>query len=80
MEGNNEKVLIAKNKEGNKMSFKIRTRKKRAYAPDDYVKVINPKDFNQLALLFEDLEMLINAPIEKAFREFKNRKERGFPF
>jgi len=74
-----EKVLIAKNKEG-KMSFKVRTKKRNAYAPDDYIKVINPKDYNQLALLFEDLDLLISAPIEKAFREYKDRKEKGFPF
>ena len=79
MEVTEEKVLIAKNKEG-RMSFKVRTRKKNAYAPDDYIKVINPKDYNQIALLFEDLDLLIGAPIEKAFREYKDRKERGFPF
>jgi hypothetical protein len=80
MEGEEkEKVLIIKKKEA-RMSFKVRTKKKNAYAPDDYIKVVNPKDYNQMALLFEDLDLLIGAPIEKAFREYKERKERGFPF
>jgi hypothetical protein len=74
-----DKVLITKNKD-NKISFKVRTRRRRGYAPDDYVKVINPKDYVQLSLLLEDLDLLIGAPIEKAFREYINRKEKGFPF
>jgi hypothetical protein len=75
-----EKVLIAKQNEGGRMSFKIRTKKRNAYAPDDYLKVINPKDYNQMALLFEDLDLLIGAPIEKSFREYQDRKTKGFPF
>jgi hypothetical protein len=74
-----EKVLVAKKKD-NKMSFKVRTKKRNSYSPDEYVKAVNPKDFNQLALLFEDLDLVIGAPIEKAYREYKNRKEKGFPF
>jgi len=74
-----EKVLIAKNKEG-RISFKVRTRRRKGYAPDDYVKVINPRDYIQLALLLEDLDLLISAPIEKAFREYMDRKQKGFPF
>jgi hypothetical protein len=77
--GDEEKVLIVKKKDS-RMSFKVRTRKRNAYAPDDYVRVVNPKDYNNLALLFEDLDLLIGAPIEKAFREYKERKEKGFPF
>ena len=74
-----EKVLIVKKKE-EKISFKIRTKKKNAYAPDDYIKVINPNDFNQLALLFEDLDLLIGSPIDKAYREYKEAKGKGYPF
>jgi hypothetical protein len=74
-----DKILIAKNKD-NRLSFKVRTRKKNAYAPDEYIKIVNPKDFNQMALLFEDLDLIIGSPIEKAFREYKERKSKGFPF
>jgi hypothetical protein len=74
-----EKVLIVKKKES-RMSFKVRTKKKNAYAPDDYLKVINPADYNQIALLFEDLDLLVGSPIDKAYREYKDRKEKGFPF
>jgi hypothetical protein len=75
-----EKVLIIKAKRNEKMTAKVRKRVKKGYAPDEYHKVVNPSDFKSLALLFEDLELLIGAPIEKAFREYKNKKEKGFPF
>jgi len=73
-----EKVLIIK-KEGGGLKAKVRKKVTRGYAPDDYVKVLNPNDFNDLALLFEDLEVIIGAPVERAFRKWKEKKER-FPF
>lgn len=72
-------VLIMKNKKG-RLTAKVRRRAHRGYSPDDYVKVINPKDSNDLALLFEDLQLLLNAPIDKAFRKFKENSGRGNPF
>jgi hypothetical protein len=77
MEG--DKVLIAKKKE-TRMQFKIRPKRKNAFAPDDYLKVVNLKDPNSLALLFEDLDLLEGAPIERAYREYQERKSKGFPF
>lgn len=74
-----ERVLIVKNK-NNRLTAKVRRRVSKGYVPDDYVKVINPIDANDLALFFEDLELLANAPIEKAFRRFKDNKEKGNPF
>lgn len=73
------KVLIVKNK-NNRMTAKVRRRSYRGYSPDDYLKVINPADPNDLALLFEDLHLLLNAPIDRAFRKFKDRTDRGNPF
>ena len=75
----NDKVLIVKS-QGGKMSIKVRKKLKKGFAPDDYQKVCNPKDFKSLALLFEDLDVLVGAPVEKAYKEFKNKKEKGFPF
>lgn len=74
------KVLIIKSKQGGKMSVKIRQRIKKGFAPDDYQQVCNPKDYKSLALLFEDLELVIGAPIDKAYKEFRSKKEKGFPF
>lgn len=73
------KVLILK-KMKFKIEAKVRKRESHRFAPDDYVKVFNPHDPNDLALLFEDLAALENAPIEKAFRKFKEARERPNPF
>lgn len=62
------------------MVAKVRKKINRGYTPDEYVKVINPIDANDLALLFEDLELLENAPIEKAFKKFRERKGEENPF
>jgi len=75
-----DKVLIIKAKRNEKMTAKVRKRVKKGFAPDEYRKVVNPNDFRSLALLFEDLDLIIGAPVEKAFREFKSKKDKGFPF
>jgi len=74
-----DRVLIIK-KKNSKMVAKVRRKVKKGYAPDEYNKVVNINDFKSLALLFEDLELIVGAPVEKAYREFKSKKERGFPF
>ena len=77
----NDRVLIIKKNRGeSKMHTKVRRKVKKGYAPDEYSKVVNPKDFKSLALFFEDLDLVIGAPVEKAFREFKRKKEKDFPF
>jgi len=73
------KVLIVKTR-NQKMSIKVRKKVKKGFVPDDYQKVCNPHDFKSLALLFEDLELLVGAPIDKAYKEFKSKKDKGFPF
>lgn len=73
-----DRIMVIKNK-NDRMTAKVRKRVSRGYVPDDYVKVINPRDANDLALFFEDLELLVNAPIDKAFRKFKDNKG-GQPF
>jgi hypothetical protein len=75
-----EKVMIVKAKRGEKMTTKVRRKVKKGYAPDEYTKVCNPSDFKSLALLFEDLELIVGAPVEKAFKEFKRKKNEDFPF
>lgn len=62
------------------MTAKVRARVHNGYSPDTYLKTLNPKDPNDLALFFEDLEMVINAPVEKAYRKFKENKQKGWPF
>jgi len=77
--GEEKKVLIAQKKSfEDKMTIKVRKRIKKGYTPNDYLQVINPQDFKSLSLLFEDLDLL-GAPVEKAFREFKDKKDKN-PF
>lgn len=77
-----DKVLIVKKNKMNpdKIDIKLRKRMFHGYAPDEFSKVINPKDYNDLALLFEDLEVIVGAPVERAFRKYQDKKQRGFPF
>ena len=73
-------VLIA-NKHGEKMKFKVVRQEKRGYSPERYLKIVNFKDYNDLALLFEDLDILMSAPIEKAYKKYKEGKSGSqFPF
>lgn len=86
-----DKVLIVKkNKTGGQFGFSARLRRKNVKKfrydndyynfPDDYVKSVNPKDPNDLALFFEDLSLMVGAPIEKAFLKFKERRGKNYPF
>ena len=77
--GEEKRVLIAQKKNfEEKMTIKVRKRVKNGYSPNDYLQVINPNDFRSLSLLFEDLDLL-GAPVEKAFREYKDKKHKN-PF
>lgn len=44
-----------------------------------YKNKVNFSDFKQIALVFFDLEVE-GADIENAFKEFKRKKEEGWPF
>jgi len=79
--GEEDKVLIASTDRGkDRLHVKVRKRMRNAFAPNEYSKVVNLKDSNDLALLFEDLSVILGAPIEKAFRIYREKKDRGFPF
>jgi len=79
--GNKDEVLIVKaDRAKQNLKLKVRRRMKKGYSPDTYFKVLNPKDFNDLAILFEDLDFVVGAPVEKAFRKYKQNKGDGFPF
>ena len=63
------------------MSAKIRKKMGKGYSPDDYAKTFNPKSAEDISYLMEDLSLLYNSPIEKSFRMFHERKNKGFfPF
>lgn len=74
-----EEILIVKNKK-NKMYAKVRRRTNKRFSPDSYTKVVNVRDAKDLAILFEDLNLMFNSPIEKSFFIYKERKGKSFPF
>ena len=69
-----ENILVTRQK-GNKLKLKVTRRKRNQYSPPQYKKTLNPNDSNDLALLFGDLKIYFNSPIEKAFKIFKQDKE-----
>lgn len=71
-------MIVQSDKNRNKLNIKIRKKVNRGFSPNSYEKVLNPKDFNDLAILFEDLELLMSSPIEKAY--FKYKRNRGQDF
>jgi 23S rRNA-/tRNA-specific pseudouridylate synthase len=77
---NDEVLIVQANKRKQKLNFKLRKRIQKGYVPDSYNKVLNPKDYNDLAILFEDLDFIIGAPVEKAYRKYKQNKGNDFPF
>ncbi len=72
-----DKVLML-HKKNYKTTVKVRRKMGKGYSPNDYLKILNPNDANDLALLFEDLSLLLNSPIEEAFRKFKDKQKNPF--
>jgi hypothetical protein len=79
--GDDDKIMLVKSdKNRDKVTIKVRKKVKNSFVPNEYFKVVNIKDSNDLSLLFEDLNLLLGAPIESAFRKYMERKGKGFPF
>jgi hypothetical protein len=74
-----EKIMIIK-RDRDRLRINVRRRMKNAFSPNEYSKVVNLYDSNDISTLFEDLNLLFDAPIESAFRKFVERKNKGFPF
>ena len=74
-------ILIIK-KKGSKVSMTAKIRKKivKGFVPDQYLKVLNPFDYNDLALLLEDLALIIGAPVDKAIMTYRNKRKKDYPF
>lgn len=68
--------ILIFNKKRNQKSLRIKVtkRRKNSYEPAEYQTVIHPKDYKQLASVFEDLKILFGAPIEKAYKEMQKKK------
>ena len=71
-------LIMSKKKGKNTMKFKVDKKVKKRSPDPSYQNVINIKDANQLATVLEDLELLFDAPIDKAFDIKKNNKKSPF--
>lgn len=69
-----EDILVMKQK-GNNLKLKVSKRKKNQYSNPMYKKMLNPRDANDLALLFGDLKIWFNSPVEKAFKILKQEEQ-----
>lgn len=71
-------ILVVKGK-GLKLEASIKSQGVSGnYAPVKYKKQINFRDFRDLALFLHDLNLMFNAPVEKAIAEFRKKKEIPF--
>jgi hypothetical protein len=76
-----DKVIIAStDRFKDRLHIKVRRKMKNGFAPNEYSKIVNAKDSNDLSLFFEDLSVIVGAPVESAFRKYMERKGQGFPF
>lgn len=73
-------MIASTDRGGDRLHVKVRRRMKNGFAPNEYCKVVNIKDANDLSLLFEDMMVILGAPVDKAFRIYQEKKNRGFPF
>lgn len=71
-------MIVKKDKDS--LQVKIRKKMRNGFAPDDYCKVVNIRDTNDMCVLFEDLNALFDVSIETAFRKYMDRKGKSFPF
>ena len=54
---------------------------RKGFVEKDCDRIVNIKNFKDLALWFHDLEDLFGAPVEKALNQFKEDKKSGtWPF
>ena len=82
MVDDDNKIMLVKSDRNkkDKLTIKVRKKVKNSFVPNEYFKIVNIKDSNDLSLLFEDLNLLLGAPIEQSFRKYMDRKNKGFPF
>jgi len=71
-----ESVLIFKRK-GKRTEIKITQKMRGSYRPDNCTRVVNLKNYKDLALFLLDLQTLWSAPVDKAIREYNRNKEEG---
>ena len=75
-----ESILVFKRR-GTKVSMKVTKKMRSGYVEKDCDRIVNIKNYKDLALWLHDLEDLFGAPVEKAVNQFKEDKKSGtWPF
>ena len=69
-----DKVLVVGKKRNKIFKFKVAKKVKNRYAESEYRNVVDISNYKELANLFGDLEMMFDAPINKAIDEMRKRK------
>ena len=67
-------ILIVKRKRNELFNTKVTKQRRKGYSSPDYQKVLDVKNPADIAQFFSDLSLLYDAPIDKAYKEFKNKK------
>jgi hypothetical protein len=68
-------ILVAKRKQAGLIRMKVKKRRGSNKSWDvSYNNIIDVKDYKALARFFGDLQMMFDAPVDKAFREMKKKK------
>lgn len=65
-----EILVVKKEKNSDKMKFKVVQQQKNQWSPSRYEKIITSHDYNQIAYLLFDLSKM-GYNIDKAFAKFK---------
>jgi len=71
-----ESILIFKRK-GRRTEVKITPKMRGKYSPDNCIRVVNFKNYKDLALFLFDLSTLWSAPVDKAIEEYNRNKGKG---
>lgn len=63
------KILVVKKKDEGKVRCKVTDKVTNNYTHTDYNTTIDVRDYKQLAFFFNDLKLIFDAPIDKAYKE-----------
>jgi len=68
-------VLFVKNKRRKrKLEFNVKRKANQGFNESEYKNMVDVTDYKQLAIFLDDLEILFNAPLDKAMKELRNKK------
>ena len=71
-----ETILVFKRK-GRRTEVKVTQKMRGNYTPDSCTRIVNLRNYKDLALFLWDLSTLWSAPVDKAIQEYKKNKEGG---